>query len=113
MTKKTPDHQLGWSVLAASRLLDTLKRNICLCSENSSNLPCYIASRANTIESLSGVPPLCSSLKVTIKSSGNHLEDRHAAVSKYSSGNCQTLITVDNLWAFKFLTTEVEKQTTF
>ena len=27
LTPQTPDYQLGWAVLAASRLLDTLKQN--------------------------------------------------------------------------------------
>ena len=35
LTSKTPDYQLGWAVWAASRLLDTLKRNFVLCSEKS------------------------------------------------------------------------------
>ena len=29
LTPKTPDYQLGWAVMDASRLLDTLKRNFC------------------------------------------------------------------------------------
>ena len=29
LTRKTPDYQLGWTVWATSRLLDTLKQNFC------------------------------------------------------------------------------------
>ena len=48
LSTETPDYKLGWAILAASRLLDTLKRN--LWSENSPKLPCYITSRVHIME---------------------------------------------------------------
>ena len=50
---KTPDYQLGWAVLAASRLMDTLKRNFNLIHvENSPSLPCNIGLKNKVAEEM-------------------------------------------------------------
>ena len=43
LSTETPDYQLGWAVLAASRLMDTLKRNF-----HSPNLTCFITLEVHT-----------------------------------------------------------------
>ena len=50
LSTETPDYQLGWAVLAASRLMDTLKRNF-----HSPNLTCFITLEVHIINDLSAI----------------------------------------------------------
>ena len=52
--------------LAASRLLDTLKRNFYFMQWKFSNLSCYIRSNVHSIEAQSTIPPLRSSLNISM-----------------------------------------------
>ena len=63
LSTETPDYQLGWPVLAASRLLDTLKCNFMYWKFSQP----YILQNINWVHSINGqstVPPLHSSLYV-------------------------------------------------